>query len=631
MAFAARIADLSLSYGQFDKIFDPRDIFCSNTKLSAPHIRTPNTAHPSAACVQKRLDPPYRFKLARQGASQLNGWLANGFFCYNFFLRITRIVGPTYARIRNMTATYQPPRALQLVAKGIFVISFLVGIFILVYGFSIIEIVADSGKIIMGAAGAFSAFIGVAYFLWPAYRLNFALLIFSLGTGAYLFNFILEIRESSDQKQAYREVGVARNKRSAKKRFDRRNKIEVINDFKRQNIDAYPSGVASQLFNNLDNDYLNSGIHPFGNIFPIGGISNIKTVLCNETGDWAIYQSDRHGFNNDDTVYSRPGPRLMILGDSFAHGSCVPEGKDIGGRLRAHGYNAINIAVRGNGPLLELAGLVEYGRILKPKIVFWVYYEGNDLRNLKEELGSQYLKNYLSKKFYQGLTKRQDEIDSFWKRFINIKKELIEINASKDSPKKTAQIDSRKKIDEIARRFSFRKFSRGGGDTPRQYDTPTKQTSEKKEKYDFRSTVTNIRNFIVLSKLRTLLGSTGIRLKKNQNRVLLEKLRTIFKRAKEETAAWGGKIHVVYLPVQVLGSRYFSIKSEERVDRTEIIKILRELNIPLTNFERALEEKKYDPKFFPSRGHYTTAGYQLLADYIVREALSKEAGVKSGG
>lgn len=533
-----------------------------------------------------------------------------------------------------MTATYQPPKALQLAAKGIFAISFLAGIFVLAYGFSIIEIVADSGKIIMGAAGAFSAFIGVAYFLWPAYRLNFALMIFSLGTGAYLFNFILEIRESSNQKQAYREVGVSRNKRRAKKNFDVRSKLQVIADLRQQNINAYPSGVASQLFNNLNNDYLNSGSHPFGNIFPVSGISNIRTVLCNETGEWSIYQSDRYGFNNDDSVYSAPGPRILILGDSFAHGSCVPEGRDIGGRLRAHGYNAINIAVRGNGPLLELAGLVEYGRILKPKIALWVYYEGNDLRNLKEEMGSRFLKNYLDKKFYQGLPNRQDEIDSFWKRFIKIKKELFEKSTSKGS---------RKEIAQITRKFSFRKSLPDWEEPAPQPVTPTEQapggkTSEEKaiiqkdvkkeEGYDFRLIITNVRNFIVLSKLRTLLGSTGIHLKKNRNRKILEKLRIVFERAKEEAAAWGGKIHVVYLPVQVLGSRYFSIKSEERADRPEIKKMLRELNIPVTNFEKALEEKKYDPKFFPSRGHYTAAGYQLLADHIVREALSKEAGVK---
>lgn len=533
-----------------------------------------------------------------------------------------------------MTATHQPPKALHLIANGILATSFLAGIFVLVYGFSIIDIVADSGKIIMGTAGAFSAFIGVAYFLWPAYRLNFALLIFSLGSGAYLFNFILEIRESHNQKQAYREIHVAKNRRSPKKKFDARTKLQVLTDLKRKNINAYPSGAASQLFNNLNDDYLNNGKHPFGNIFPVGGISNMKTVLCNETGEWAIYQSDRYGFNNDDRAYSASGPRILILGDSFAHGSCVPEGRDIGGRLRAHGYNAINFAVRGNGPLLELAALVEYGRILKPKIVLWVYYEGNDLRNLKEELESGFLKNYLNKKFYQRLPNRQDEIDSFWKDFIKIKYELIEKNASKDS---------QEKIDQIARRFSFRKFSPAWVDHAPQPVTPTKKTpgeeaatqkaaeqkaAEKKEPYDFRSTMTNIRNFIVLSKLRTLLGSTGVRLKKNQNGKLLEKLRTVFKRAKGESAAWGGKIHVIYLPVQVLGSRYFSIKSEERVDRPEIIKILRELNIPLTNFEKALEEKKYDPKLFPARGHYTAAGYQLLADYVVKEALSKESSLK---
>ena len=39
----------------------------------------------------------------------------------------------------------------------------------------------------------------------------------------------------------------------------------------------------------------------------------------------------------------------------------------------------INLGVGGFGPLLELAALTEYLTPLKPPVVLWVFFEGNDL------------------------------------------------------------------------------------------------------------------------------------------------------------------------------------------------------------------------------------------------------------
>ena len=36
------------------------------------------------------------------------------------------------------------------------------------------------------------------------------------------------------------------------------------------------------------------------NFFPLSGISNSKTVHCNENGYFTTYESDRFGFNNND-------------------------------------------------------------------------------------------------------------------------------------------------------------------------------------------------------------------------------------------------------------------------------------------------------------------------------------------
>ena len=35
-------------------------------------------------------------------------------------------------------------------------------------------------------------------------------------------------------------------------------------------------------------------------VFPLAGISNVETMLCNESGKWITFKSDRYGFNNPD-------------------------------------------------------------------------------------------------------------------------------------------------------------------------------------------------------------------------------------------------------------------------------------------------------------------------------------------
>ena len=40
-------------------------------------------------------------------------------------------------------------------------------------------------------------------------------------------------------------------------------------------------------------------------LMPLSGVSNRKTILCNENGYYAIYQSDRYGFNNPDQEWDK--------------------------------------------------------------------------------------------------------------------------------------------------------------------------------------------------------------------------------------------------------------------------------------------------------------------------------------
>jgi len=79
---------------------------------------------------------------------------------------------------------------------------------------------------------------------------------------------------------------------------DTRNKMEVIEDFLDLGIKAYPAAPPSLHIKSLKFNV------PDSMIYTLGTISNTTTVLCSEGGDWSIYESDEHGFNNPKGLYS---------------------------------------------------------------------------------------------------------------------------------------------------------------------------------------------------------------------------------------------------------------------------------------------------------------------------------------
>ncbi len=92
----------------------------------------------------------------------------------------------------------------------------------------------------------------------------------------------------------------------------------------------------------------------------LSGLPSTQVVLCTSNKGVVSYTADRFGFNNPDHVYDK---RLdvMLLGDSFVEGFCLPPGEDLASRLRGRGLSTASIGIRGNGPLMELATLGRFG------------------------------------------------------------------------------------------------------------------------------------------------------------------------------------------------------------------------------------------------------------------------------
>ena len=100
----------------------------------------------------------------------------------------------------------------------------------------------------------------------------------SLLASLYMFQGYLIFQKNRSIEKFY--------EKNTQNKWDRRNKLQIYKDLKKTNdnivVGVYP-------YNFLNTDYP---------IFPLSGISNSETILCNENGYYAIYESDRYGFNN---------------------------------------------------------------------------------------------------------------------------------------------------------------------------------------------------------------------------------------------------------------------------------------------------------------------------------------------
>lgn len=225
----------------------------------------------------------------------------------------------------------------------------------------------------------------------------------SITFSLYAFEFYLPFHHLPGEKnKIYKQI--------TGKEFDLRSKIEIYNDLKKDGKDYSISTPPST--------FLKENIK----IFPFSGVSNSKTIFCKENGYYSIYDSDRFGFNNPDKEWDSKKIEYLLVGDSFTQGACVNRPYDIGSVLRTLSKkSALNLGYASNGPLIEYSTLREY---LGDNVtnILWIYYEGNDLHNLENELRNDILKKYLRDLDYsQNLKSKQNLIDNELNKIIEIK------------------------------------------------------------------------------------------------------------------------------------------------------------------------------------------------------------------
>ena len=310
-------------------------------------------------------------------------------------------------------------------------------------------------------------------------------------------------------------------------------------------------------------------------LLPLSGVSNSKTIHCNENGYYTIYKSDRYGFNNPDEEWDKKEIEYLLVGDSYTHGECVNRPNDIASVLRTLSKkSALNLGFDGNGPLLEYATLREY---LNPNVknVLWIYFEGNDLDELNVELNEIRLQNYLNDlTFTQNLRVKQNKIDQFANAMI---------------------------LDELP---------------VNEYKEVTEKGKKKKEKKEEKknNSLLNLKNFITISKVRYLL------LKPRPKRPQLTKFKETLKLTKNLVNENNSKLYFIYLP------EYFRYKIKYNNSNYLLVKkIVNKLGITFIDINEEVFKKELAPlKLFPYEtfGHYNVMGYKKVAETIYKLTIN---------
>lgn len=193
----------------------------------------------------------------------------------------------------------------------------------------------------------------------------------------------------------------------------RNQRLYVIEELGRRGIRAVPP-VSPYLFvaeQRLERGLPRSIDVDGAPLLPLGGISRRTTVDCKEAGEWLIYDSDEHGFQNPAGLWDGSAVDVVAVGDSFTKGECVAPDANMVARIRGRYPSTLNLAQPGNGPLAMLATLREYLPHLRPRVVLWCYFAGNDLGDLRFEREHAILSRYLEGGFRQGLLEKQSAID----------------------------------------------------------------------------------------------------------------------------------------------------------------------------------------------------------------------------
>lgn len=397
--------------------------------------------------------------------------------------------------------------------------------------------------------------LGLTLLLPKRIKLKFAISIVSIALTMIALETSLEIIGRIEPKIPYKTIP------------------EHVQDIRNQNISAYPTINVGSSFESFPR-----------HIFPLAGISNTFSVFCSTRNGIVTYISDEHGFNNPKNIWTQPSTQLVSVGDSFTHGECVNSSDNSSAELRTKYPNSLNLGWAGTGPLAQYAVIREYVEPIRPEIVLWFYYEGNDLTDLTlEQTKFPILKQYLSDtSFTQNLIRNQLNIDRQLKNYVDY-------HMSNLPQLKQAQYEA------AAEEAKF--------------------LSGLKDVVTFRNLGRKVHHSVTLMRSDS---NPPIPTVTDQTVTTFSQL---LKTSSQDISSWNGRLFFVYLPSY---SRYSETASFNRYDddglyHSKVISEVTKLAIPTIDISEAFDAHPDPLSLWPDRmnGHYNETGYSLVAKTVI--------------
>lgn len=428
------------------------------------------------------------------------------------------------------------------------------------------------------------------YFLLFKSIIKNSLIVFlSLYISLLLVEAIL-IYTDLDRKSVRSDIQkIIKNKKS-KTNFDNRDLVEFYLYHKKTNPNAVLSTTSTGFNSHLDPSFL---LDNGTKVIPLSGISKRETILCNELGYFAKYESDNYGFNNPSNWKNNYD--FLLLGDSIVEGYCVNEENNIAGKLKKHlkkKDSVLNLGRGANGPLKNYAILKEYIDLINVKNILFFYTAGNDLIDLDKEIKDSLLKRYYMEIEYdQELHKLQKLIDENMiiktecavSKYFEMKKKTL---------KKSYHIYKFIKLNRTVRfknKF-FRELKHQGEDA--------ENTNEFSTKYIFENLINN--EFKEIIRLSYELA--------NQKKI---------------------NFYFVYVPSYFSSHKNFMGKEiiTHMNDQyySDILSVINDLEIPLIDLKAELFKEDSDPlSILPFRtyGHFNENGNRLISDIIISKTFN---------
>ena len=443
--------------------------------------------------------------------------------------------------------------------------------------------------IALGAPVVLAVVLASALLLPRAARAKLALALASFCTAILAAELFLTVTNDvyltgnrSLMEQAAREAG---------RPVDTRTVMQVVGDQQSRGVDAVPRLVSRVDITIAGQD---------GRTLPtLGGVSLATTVFCNESGQYAVYMADEHGFNNPRGLHGHVPLQVALLGDSFTHGACVPREASLAGLVREAFPHTLSLGIGGAGPLSTFARFLEYAAPLRARFIVWNWFEGNDLADLLDEVASLPLRRYLTAEAGFGLRTRQAEIDRALRHAIDARMQ---------------QEQRRRATAEGARGVLL-----------------------------LRSIRQRLRPVTTTLALRTpTWNARGDRAAGLEELGVVERILTTVRNTAQ---GWGGEIVVVYLPAPV---RYCGVVSgrawrtycaaewvQRRLQhqlgyRDDMLAMFARLGLPVVDGHAAFADsgRLVDMFYFPG-SHYSPAGYRVIADALLRELKTRVAAAAS--